>query len=527
MQKSQFDVVIVGAGHNTLTAAAYLATSGLNVLVLEKNDVVGGGATSRQLTLPGFTHDVHATAVIHLQGLPLLKNDELKLFSKYGLKFVYPESSFMTVFDDEDTLSCYRDLDRTCAEIAKYSSKDAQAYRELVKFMDKFWPIVEMSMTRPPGSLGNFISLLEKVPGGNDLILIMLRSAYDLVKERFEHPKVQLHLLRFAGDTICPSEEKGTGVNLLFLIASAHSNPGGAVVGGTQGLSDAMVRCIEAHGGEVRVKSPVKRIINSGGTAKSVELADGSVIAAKKAVVAAIHPHDLGTMVGGLDPDLVLRASRTDLSPYGASLINCAIDEPLQWRVGEKPNTCLNINLVDYTNMNDFRGIFDSLRYGRLPTRFTAQMSLHSNYDSTRAPPGKHTMYMSHWAPLTLEEGTGNWDEIKERFADWQMERAARYFKNLNSRTILARHVSSPADMARHTPSMRRGDIVGISSNIYQFFGMRPTFELSQYCVPGAEGLYLAGPFMHPGGGLAGGGRATAIRLMEDIGVDYSKVIRS
>lgn len=527
MSESQYDIVVVGGGHNTLTAAAYLAVNGLSVLVLERNEAVGGGATSRQLTLPGFIHDVHATAVIHLQGLPLLKNDELKLISKYGLKFAYPESSYMTVFDDGDTLSCYQDIDRTCAEIGRYSARDAEAYRKLFNFMGAFWPIVEMSMARPPASVGNFISLLEKMPSGCDLIRIMLRSSYDLVQEHFEHPKVKLHLLRFGGDTISPAEEKGTGVNLLFIIASSHSNPAGAVIGGTQGLSDAMVRCIEDHGGEVRVNTTVRRVVNSGGVAKSVELADGEIVAARKAVVAAIHPHLLGGMVEGLDADVVRRANQVELSAYGSMLINCALDEQLQWHVGDRPNHCLNINIVDYTTMDDFRGIFDSLRYGRLPERFTAQMALHTNYDPTRAPAGKHTMYMSHWVPLVLDEKIGNWDETKERFADWQMERAARYFKNLNGSTVLARHVSSPADMARHTPSMQFGDIVGVGSNIYQFFGMRPTVDLSQYRVPGAEGLYLSGPFMHPGGGLTGGGRATAIRLMDDIGVDYSGVVRS
>ena len=92
---------------------------------------------------------------------------------------------------------------------------------------------------------------------------------------------------------------------------------------------------------------------------------------------------------------------------------------------------------------------------------------------------------------------------------------------------ILARHVDSPLDMSRHTTSMRLGDVVGIAMYIYQFFGRRPTPELAQYRVPGAKGLYLSGPFMHPGGGITGGGRATAIRVMEDMGLDYTQVMTS
>ena len=107
------------------------------------------------------------------------------------------------------------------------------------------------------------------------------------------------------------------------------------------------------------------------------------------------------------------------------------------------------------------------------------------------------------------------------------LSRLARYAPNLSGGNILARHVDSPLDMARHSPSFRLGDVVGIAMYLYQFFGRRPTPELSQYRVPGAKGLYLSGPFMHPGGGITGGGRATAIRVMEDLGMDYFKVMTS
>lgn len=527
MPDSMYDVVVVGGGHNTLTTAAYVSVAGLRTLVLERNAVVGGGATSRSLTVPGFTHDLHATALFHIQGMPILKHDELGLLGKYGLQFAYPEISYMSVFDDGDTICCYRDLDRSCADIARYSQKDADAYRKLFQFIAGFWPVMEMSMAKPPIPLGGFISLMEQTNEGKQLLRIMFRSAYDLVEEHFENDKVKLHLLRFAGDTISPAEEKGGGINLLFIIASSHSNPGGAVIGGTQGLSDAMVRCIEDHGGTVRTNAPVVRVLNEGGRAHAVELASGEVIGARKAIVGAIHPHLLGDMVDGVPEDVAERARRTDLSPYGSTLINCALDGKLKWKVGDLPDRCLNINIIDYEGMDAFRSIYDEMRYGKLPSRFTAQVAVHTNHDPSRAPEGKHTLYLSHWVPLKLAAAHGDWDSAKEAYADWQMQRASRYFDNLDSDLILARHVSSPADMARHTPSMQSGDIVGLGSNIYQFFGMRPTPDLAQYRVPGAQGLYLSGPFMHPGGGITGGGRATALRVLDDLNVDYSGFVKS
>ena len=230
MSQSTHDIVIVGAGHNNLAAAAYLARCGLGVLVLEKNAEAGGGAISRELTLPGFVHDVHATGVAHLQSHPILTNDELGLLSKYGLKFAYPKAFYCTLFDDGDSITTFTDLDRTCNDIARYSQKDAERYREMVKFMEAVGPMIAMSLGRPPVSFGSFVGFLEKTPFGNDLILAMMKSAYDVVVENFEHPKVRIHFLKWAAEAVCAPEEKTTGINMFFLIGGSHSHPAGAVV---------------------------------------------------------------------------------------------------------------------------------------------------------------------------------------------------------------------------------------------------------------------------------------------------------
>jgi len=527
LKDKKYDVILVGAGHNTLTTAAYLARCGLGVLVLEKNKAAGGGALSSEVTLPGYVHDLHATGVAHLMSHPIVTQDELGLLSKYGLKFVTPGSSFMSVFDDGDTITCFKDLDRTCAEIAKFSVKDADRYREMVNFMGKVMPMIGMSMARPPTAFGAFISFLEKMPGGQDLILAMMKSAFDVICENFEHPKVRIHFLKWAGETLCGPEEKTTGVNMFFLIGGSHSHPAGAVQGGTQKLTDAMIACIRDNGGEIRVNSEVTRIVNSGGQVKSVELADGSVLQAGKAIVAGIHPHFLGDVVQGLDAGLVGRARQTMTSSFGNIVLHCALKEKVQWGVGDQPNDCLTPNLIDYAGLDDFRKVFDDMKYGELPKSFMAGVLLHTNYDAERAPAGRHTLYCNAFVPFELKEGgAARWDDIKEQRADWVMERLERYCPGLTE-NVQARYVESPLDHQRHSPSFQRGDIMGLGSFIFQSLGMRPTAELAQYRVPGAKGLYLAGPFMHPGGGITGGGRAVAMRVMEDIGVNYDKIIRS
>lgn len=519
------DVVIVGAGQNCLTAAAYLARCGVSVLVLERHDQVGGGAVSRELTLPGFVHDVHATGIAHLQAHPIVTHDELGLLSKHGLEFVYPGVSFMTLFDDGETIACYRDLDRTCAEIARFSDADATSYRRMAEFMGQIGPMIGMAMNRPAPSYGAFVSMLEQLPVGRELLLATLKSAYDVVVENFEHPRVRIHFLKWAAEALCGPEEKTTGINMFFLIGASHSAPAGLVKGGTQKLSDAIRAAAEANGAVFRCGAEVRRVLNRGGTVRAVELVDGEVIEARRAVIASIHPHLLGEMVEGLDAGLVGRARATQSSLFGEMVTHAALSERPNWICGDAPHDALGVNLVDSMEMEAFRRIFDDMRYGDLPQAFIGHVAVHSNLDPSRAPAGQHTLYFLKLVPFHLRGGAERWDAIKEEVADANLADLARYAPNVQG-AILGRHTDSPLDMQRWSPSFQSGDIMGLGSYIYQMLGMRPTPELAQYRVPGAEGLYLCGPFMHPGGGITGGGRPVAMRLMDDLGVDYGKVIQ-
>ena len=133
MEKA-YDTIIVGGGHNNLTAAGYLAKAGQSVLVLEKNPWVGGGVISKEVTLPGFMHDLHATAILLIRANPLFANDELGLFSCHGLEMVEIDAPFFSsAFDDGETLSTYFSVDKTCGDIARFSARDAETYRAMSK----------------------------------------------------------------------------------------------------------------------------------------------------------------------------------------------------------------------------------------------------------------------------------------------------------------------------------------------------------------------------------------------------------
>lgn len=523
------DFIIVGGGHNTLGAACYLALCGQKVLVLEKNAHVGGGVISEEVTLPGFKHDSHASGVVHLQGHPIVTADELGLKARYGLEFAYPEASYMTVFNDGTSLTCYADLDRACADIAKFSEADATSYRELVGMMDGIMPMINMAMARPPLPFSGFMGMLGQMPGGNDLIAMMLKSALDIVDERFTSEKVKIHLLKWVSEGLtCAFDQKSTGIAMLYLLGFSHSHPAGVPIGGMGALSESMVRCIIDNHGEVRTGIEVTRVLNDNGTVRRVITADGTTLTATKGVVAGIHPHILGDVVDGIDPALVAKAKTVKLNDFGGIVINCALREPPAWTIGKGPDSCLYVNVLAEDSLTHLRKYCDSLKLGEMPDAPIAVVSNHTNFDPSRAPDGQHTLYVFSWAPgVFAESGMEKWDEIREQRADEVMAWLRGFAPNLNEENILARHVTSPLDHQKHSPSFQRGDYTGGAMYLFQMMGMRPIPELAQYAVPGAQGLYLSGPAMHPGGGVTGGGRPVAIRIMEDLGIDYASVIRN
>jgi len=154
MASSISDIVVVGSGHNGLIAAAYLAVAGKRVTVLERNAWLGGGVVTRELTVPGFRHDQHSMAHIFIHRNPLLLDDDLGLKSRYGLEYVFPDPPMMSVFEDGTTLGLYRDRERTCADIAKFSAKDAAAYRRLADQAQEWLPMIAASLYAPPMPLG-------------------------------------------------------------------------------------------------------------------------------------------------------------------------------------------------------------------------------------------------------------------------------------------------------------------------------------------------------------------------------------
>ena len=523
----KFDIVVVGGGSNSLTAAAYLAKAGKRVLVLEKNARCGGGVVSVEVA-PGFIHDPHATGLMTCMVSPALAKDELGLCGRFGLKFAQWGYAFTTLFDDGSVLATHQDVDRTAESIAQFSTKDAATYRGLGRRCVTLGPLLNAGAATPPMPFSGFMKLLEGSELGAELAAGLFNSAFDVICRYFESVEVRLHYLKWIGEAMENPESNGTGVLVYNLLSLVHGSGAYAVVGGSQSLADALVRCIEHHGGTVRTHAEVTQVTVSSGRATGVTLRDGETIAARDAVIACIHPWNLKTFIPEVDDRTAAEARAVKLSNHGAVNQQISLSrEPIF--IGGHNDVLRNSMVVEFMPRGDFLGmrrIYDGYRYGEIPYgHFNPLAIINSFIDKSRVPSSDQcALYLYHFAPLQLAKGgIAAWDDCKQEYGDLVWESFKKFTTNIDDNAILGRLIESPLDHHRHSASMMNGDIFGIGTAGGQILGRRPTPALANYRVPNIGGLYLTGPFMHPGGTVTMGGRPTAMVVYQDLGIPLGR----
>jgi phytoene dehydrogenase-like protein len=525
---SQHNIVVMGAGHNGLVAAAYLAKAGKKVLVLERKSHPGGGVSTRELNTPGYWHDEHSSVHIMIQGNPMIRNDELGLFSKHGLEYNYSPVPHATIFPDQSVLFTYKDLDKTCACFAKVSPKDAQTYRQFVKMSMQILEVFLPGLYTPPPPLGELMAMLDRSAEGRLMLEYMTRDCLSVVNQLYEHDKIKIHLLRLVSENLqCPNE-LGTAMGVLLMPGIIHTFGVSQPVGGSGKLTEALVRCLEHHGGELRCNAEVARIITRGGRAAGVQLADGEEITASDAVIGAIHPHVMRRFVTGVPEPVLQRAERTTLAPFSIMVSHYDLRKTARFYAGEEVGRATMLEMMASDRLDDMLADFDDLKRGMITERRLCAGGDESISDKTRVPTGAGMFHGVTFAPYTISDrrwGGRHWDAIKEEIGDLSLAHYRKFVSNLTGDNIIARSIVSPVDLERNSPnSMIRGDVHGVAPYLHQSAGHRPTPDLGQFTVPGVERLYLVGPFQHPGGGVFGAGRATAMKMFEDLGMTFGSV---
>lgn len=524
---SQYDIIAMGAGHNSLTTCGYLAKAGKKVLILERHGYAGGGVATQQILTPGYWHDLHSSVHIMIQANPLITNDELDLFSKYGMKYKYSDVPHATIFSDQSVIFTYQDLDKTCESIAKVSPKDAESYRQFVKIGQSMLPMVMPGMYKPQPPLGALCAMLDSSDEGRLMLDFMQRSSMDIINQWFESDKVKMHIARAVSENLQLPDELGTGMGTIMFTALMHTYGVSQPYGGSGKLSESMVRAIEATGGEIRLNAEIKKILVSGGRAVGVELMDGEKIMAKDAVLGSMHPHKIRQFVDGVPEPVLKRAEKASLAAFSLFVSHYDLKNPVEFKTQEKDvEKAIMLTLCQHETMAELQTDFDALKRGEFHKKMIFAGNDESKTDPYRVPKGAGMWHSTGFAPYNLANGgSTQWDELREEYGEMRRTQQSNFVSNLNSDNIIAHKFYTPLDLERNSPnSMLQGDVHGVAPYFYQSVGHRPTPDLGQFRVPGIDGLYLCGPSMPPAGSVVGAGRAVAMVMFEDMGMDFNKI---
>lgn len=514
---SEYDVVIAGGGHNALACAAVLCKAGIRTLVAERNDWVGGGAVTRELSLPGFKHDLFGSNHVWIHANPHIRElmPELK---EYGLEYLWGEDEIMGhPMTEGPGIIVYRDIDKTCDSIAEYSKKDAARYREIhdgfVEIKDGF----TKNMFSPPSPPSYMPAAMERSPEGLRMLRNYNLSARAFVMENFENPHVQAFLISWAlGPNIKPTQQ-GAGSIFYIMIPAIHVYGQAIPKGGSIQLPNALAKYVNAHGGKVLTNSTVTKIIVENGAARGIRLADGTEITAKKGVVSALEPQQ--TFLKLMDEEHLegdfLRMVRNFVFGDVASFrVHFALNEAPIFKGAS------NISKAPFqrtiSSVEDIDRHFAELSMGIPSAEPPVHAHCWSLRDPTRAPEGKHTFMIDTFVPSKLAKGS--WSEIKDSYSQELIKTLRKYTTNMGDDNILASFSHTPEDIEAHNPCFVGGVPSGGERTLAQLGYFRPFPGFSQYRGP-LKNLYLAGPSCHPGGGISGMGVITAQEMLKDFGL--------
>jgi phytoene dehydrogenase-like protein len=527
---ADYDVIIIGAGHNGLVAAGYLAKAGRKVLVLERRDVVGGAAVTEEI-FPGFKVSSVADGSGYLS--PAVRRD-LKLDSH-----VETIDSDVVAFcpqPDGSHLTIHRDLAKTVAEITRFSQADAEAYPKFIELMQALAGVVGALGHMTPmdlpelafGDLRGAIALLgpgrrlgrKRVP---ELLRILPMPAADILNEYFESDAVKgaIGANSSLGVSFGP-QESGTAYTMLYSWAFSGNGlfrSAGVVKGGMGALCAAIAAAARGFGAEIRTGAPVARVCVEEGRALGVELEGGERLHAETVVSNAdprttfdrlLDPRTLGAKLQQHVANIKYAGTglRIHLALSGLPRFAClsgGSDADASARLGAPIQIAPSLDYIERA--------YDCSKFGRFSDSPQLDVLIPSVLDPSAAPAGQHLMSITaKYGPYELREG--DWDTQKEAFADVVLDTLADHAPDIRD-LVRQRQVLSMPDLERiyglPEGNPNHGEMI-----LNQFFHMRPIPGQARYRTP-VDGLYLCGAGCHPGGGVTGvPGHNAAREILKD-----------
>lgn len=508
-----YDAVVIGAGHNGLVTAIILAQAGWSVLVVERNDVPGGAIRTEEVTLPGFRHDLFATNLNLFAGSAFFAEHGDQL-AEYGLEFAPSNKPFASVFPDSRFVGVTTDLKATVDSIETVSTRDGEAWREMwdqfQRISPHIFPLLGVEMPSS-GAVWGLLRGMRSLGMGWPLELtrMVLQSTREFTEERFESEEMRA-LVATWGMHLDFAPDVSGGALFPYLETFADAANGMVLgKGGADVITRSLTGLLDASGGELRLGEPVESVITTGGIARGVTLESGEVIGADKAVVANLTPTVLAGLLasGALGDKPSSQLSRYRHGP-GTLMVHLALDDLPNWRAAEELRDYAYVHIGPY--LDDMSSAYTDAVSGYLPARPTLVIGQPTTVDPTRAPEGKHVLWIQvRMVPGVIkgdaleEIADTDWDAAKEPFADRVLDLIEPYAPGLREK-ILGRHVLSPSDLERYNPNLVGGDSLGGSHHLMQNFFLRPLPGWRHYRTP-IRRLHMCGAATWPGAGVGAG----------------------
>jgi len=525
--KTRYDAIVVGAGHNGLTAAGYLARAGLSVLVLERRGVVGGAAVTEEV-VPGCR--VSSCSYIASMLTPSVIRD-LNL-ARYGLRMVPCDPALNLPTADGGLLRLWADAERTAAGLSRYSTRDAAAYlkvdtdlKRIVRYLQPFF------LEPPPNLAATGVDRLMEVarlakrfwtlsgPDAALLVRFLTGSLAEFLDRHFEAPET---MRLFLGNNVYGKHggpyDAGSTLGLLFHLLSGgdHETQGfsGHVIGGMGAITSAMAQSARDKGARILTEAPVAEIRVRGGAAIGVALEDGREFDAPLILSNADPKRTFLKLVNAQALDDDFRRDVAAIRMAGpAAKVNLVLSERPQ--ILGMPDDATPAERAVFSVMGDLEDaqrLYDKAKFGELSDDFWVDCVVPSEVDDTLCPPDRHMLTsFVQYVPYKLKDG--NWRSQRDAFGDRVIELIGRVAPNVPG-SVIARKIITPLDL-EETYGLTEGNIFHGDLNLGQLFFMRPMPDWSQYETP-ISGLYLCGAGTHPGGGVTGApGRNAALKALK------------
>ncbi len=527
---NRYDDIVIGGGHNGLIAAAYLARGGRNVLVVEKNERVGGATYSEEI-LPGFTATVFSYVVSLLRPQII---DDLDL-ARHGLQLQALDGTF-TPLPDGRALTRWHDPAKTRESLLQFSRRDADNYPLFGLRMHQLGRGIRRLLTMTPPRVGSvrpkelrgLIELASHFSGLGDrrfheLARLMTASASDYLERWFETDalKATMAASGIVG-TFLSISSPGTAYVLLHHYMGeidGASRSWGFQRGGMGAVAETLASAARSFGAEIRTNAGVERILTSGGRAAGVVLEGGEEVFAGQ-VASSVDPRR--TFLGILDEDELpgefVEAIRRYRFQGSSGKVNLALDALPDFTAMPGPGPHLQGAISISPDSTTLERAYDDAKYGRFSRRPFLDVMIPSLIDPGMAPPGKHVMSIFvQYAPYHLNGEGGDWDAQRDAFGDAVIRTLAEYAPNLPD-IILERQVLTPLDIERRT-GLTEGNIFQGELGLDQLFFLRPAAGWAQFHTP-IRGLFQCGSGVHPGGGVMGApGKLGAEAMLRAAGV--------